>query len=224
MSGRRRPDGLLWRQPELLQQAELVQAPPSFDDFPVGDSEDVDPAEDDLASSGGLTHNGCAVGAVGGEFLGHEIALGDQLLLVPIDAVFFATADPATLLVTGAFAEDPLTAATEQFLHNEFGHDDVNKFQSLATGDRHVATLDAATGGQRTASARYCEIMSPLGLGDELSVTSPSSSSRPAPATSRRSCSARGDSSPANATSRSSCCAAHPLERSWQNCTCPRTP
>lgn len=82
MSGRRGPDGLLWRQPELLQQAELVQAPPSFDDFPVGDSEDVDPAEDDLASSGGLPHNGCAVGAVGGEVLGHEIALGDQPLHV----------------------------------------------------------------------------------------------------------------------------------------------
>ena len=88
--------------------------------------------------------------------------------LLPVDAVFFATADPATLLFTGAAAEDPLAAATAQFLDNEFGHHDVNKFQSLATGARHVATLDAATGGQRVASARYREIMSPLGLGDEL--------------------------------------------------------
>jgi DNA-binding CsgD family transcriptional regulator len=108
----------------------------------------------------------CYAGLDGPEFQAEVIRSIHALM--PIDAVFFATADPATLLFTGAFAEDPLTAATEQFLDNEFGHDDVNKFQSLATGDRHVATLDAATGGQRTASARYREIMSPLGFGDEL--------------------------------------------------------
>ncbi len=88
--------------------------------------------------------------------------------LLPVDAVFFATADPATLLFTGALAEDPLAAATARFLDNEFGHDDVNKFQSLAIGTGHVTTLDVATGGQRAGSARYREIMSPLGLGDEL--------------------------------------------------------
>jgi DNA-binding CsgD family transcriptional regulator len=46
--------------------------------------------------------------------------------------------------------------------------DDVNKFQSLATGPRHVATLDSATHGGRAGSARYRDIMAPLGLGDEL--------------------------------------------------------
>jgi len=61
-----------------------------------------------------------------------------------------------------------VASATAQFVDNEFGHDDVNKFQSLAKGTPHVATLDAATRGQRTGSARYREIMSPLGLGDEL--------------------------------------------------------
>jgi hypothetical protein len=45
--------------------------------------------------------------------------------LMPVDAVFFATADPATLLFTGAAAEDPLAAATAQFLDNEFGQHDV---------------------------------------------------------------------------------------------------
>jgi hypothetical protein len=69
--------------------------------------------------------------------------------LLPADAVFFATADPGTLLFTGAAAEDPLAAATARFLDNEFGPDDVNKFQSLAAGARRVASLDAATGGQR---------------------------------------------------------------------------
>ena len=88
--------------------------------------------------------------------------------LLSLDAVFFATADPATLLFTSALAEEPLAAATARFLDNEFGHTDVNKFQSLATGARRVATLDAATSGQRIGSARYREIMAPLGLGDEL--------------------------------------------------------
>ena len=40
----------------------------------------------------------------------------------------------------------------DQFLDNEFGQDDVNKFQSLATAARHVATLDSATSVERTAS------------------------------------------------------------------------
>jgi DNA-binding CsgD family transcriptional regulator len=88
--------------------------------------------------------------------------------LLPLDAVFLATADPATLLFTGVFAEDPLADVADRFLYNEFGQDDVNKFQSLASGARHVATLDSATRGDRIGSARYREIMAPLGLGDEL--------------------------------------------------------
>jgi DNA-binding CsgD family transcriptional regulator len=88
--------------------------------------------------------------------------------LLPVDAIFFATADPATLLLTGTFAEDPLLAATAQFVDNEFGRPDVNKFQSLAVAARHVATLDEATRGQRDDSQRSRDIMTPLGLGDEL--------------------------------------------------------
>src|SRR5215217_9299087 len=88
--------------------------------------------------------------------------------LLPVDAVFIATADPATLLFTGLFAEDPLVDVADQFLNNEFGQDDVNKFHSLATGSPHVATLDSATRAERVGSARYRDIMAPLGLGDEL--------------------------------------------------------
>ena len=32
-------------------------------------------------------------------------------VVLPVDAIFFATADPATLLFTGAVAEDPLGPA-----------------------------------------------------------------------------------------------------------------
>src|SRR5215218_7689026 len=87
--------------------------------------------------------------------------------LLPVDAVFLATADPGTLLLTGIFAEEPLVGVADRFLDNEFGQEDV-KFQSLATGPRHVATLDSATHGGRAGSARYRDIMAPLGLGDEL--------------------------------------------------------
>jgi DNA-binding CsgD family transcriptional regulator len=88
--------------------------------------------------------------------------------VMPVDAAFVATADPETLLFTGAYAEAPLDTATAAFLDNEFGARDVNRFASLATSGRHVAWLDDTTGLDRFASARYRDIMRPLGLGDEL--------------------------------------------------------
>ena len=63
-------------------------------------------------------------------------SLGMLRSLISVDAAFFATVDPATLLFTGALAEEPLAAATSLFLHNEFGLDDVNKFAHLAACNR----------------------------------------------------------------------------------------
>jgi DNA-binding CsgD family transcriptional regulator len=88
--------------------------------------------------------------------------------LMPVDAAFFATADPATLLFTSAYSEEPLAAATPLFLDNEFRDADVNKFTALATASTHVSSLDAATHGDRWSSGRYRDIMRPAGLGDEL--------------------------------------------------------
>ena len=88
--------------------------------------------------------------------------------MLPVDAAFFATVDPMTLLFTSAVGDEPLGAAAPLFLENEFGRDDVNKFAALAESVDPVASLDRATRGQRPASARYREIMGPLGLGDEL--------------------------------------------------------
>ena len=85
--------------------------------------------------------------------------LGALRRLMTVDAAFFATADPETLLFTSAYAEEPLTAATPQFLDNEFGAGDVNRFAALATSSTPVATLDAATHADRWASARYRDIM-----------------------------------------------------------------
>jgi DNA-binding CsgD family transcriptional regulator len=99
--------------------------------------------------------------------------LQDQVLrslrrVMPVDAAFFATADPDTLLFTGVRTEEPLDGATSMFLTNEFSADDVNKFSTLAASAVHVATLDSATRGDRSSSLRSRAILEPLGLGDEL--------------------------------------------------------
>jgi hypothetical protein len=88
--------------------------------------------------------------------------------ILPIDAAFFAVVDPATMLFTSILAEEPLGEAGALFLENEFGQVDVNKFTALAIAPDHVKSLDAATSDDRRTSARYVEVMAPLGLGDEL--------------------------------------------------------
>jgi DNA-binding CsgD family transcriptional regulator len=96
--------------------------------------------------------------------------LGRLRSTVTIDAAFFATVDPTTLLFTSALAEAPLATVTPQFLDNEYGQDDVNKFAWLAASRDVVGSLDQATMGDRATSARYQEVLAPLGLGDELRV------------------------------------------------------
>lgn len=87
---------------------------------------------------------------------------------LPIDASFFATADPATLLFTSVVADDILTKATPLFIENEFLQDDVNKFAWLARSTQPVSGLVQQTHQQLEHSRRYREILAPLGLGDEL--------------------------------------------------------
>jgi DNA-binding CsgD family transcriptional regulator len=88
--------------------------------------------------------------------------------IMTVDAAFFGTVDPQTLLFTSALSEEPLASATSLFLDNEYGRQDVNKFAALAEAADPVSSLDRATRGERPDSARYREVMSPLGLGDEL--------------------------------------------------------
>ncbi len=88
--------------------------------------------------------------------------------VIPIDVSFFATADPATLLFTGAVQDEILGHVTAQFLENEFLRDDVNKFVWLARNTPPVGGLVQATGQDLERSPRSREILTPLGLGDEL--------------------------------------------------------
>ena len=86
--------------------------------------------------------------------------------LIPVDASFFATADPATLLFTGAVVDDVLARAAPRFVENEFMQEDAVKFARLARGRSPVGTLGAATRGELARSPRYQEILAPMDLGD----------------------------------------------------------
>ena len=86
---------------------------------------------------------------------------------VPIDALWWASVDPATLLFTGPYREDLPADTTPYFVENEFLHDDANKWTELARDPGGVRTLLEATGGALEKSARYRDIFQPLGLADE---------------------------------------------------------
>jgi DNA-binding CsgD family transcriptional regulator len=87
--------------------------------------------------------------------------------LITVDAAFYATVDPSTMVMTSALSEEPLAAAASGFLDNEYALDDVNKFTALADGLDPVGSLDRATGGVRATSPRYRDLMAGMGLGDE---------------------------------------------------------
>lgn len=89
---------------------------------------------------------------------------------VPVDAVFFASCDPSSLLFTDVMADAVLQRLTTMFLRNEFLDNDVNKFRTIAASSTPVATLDQATSGRRRDSARYRDILQPADLGDEMRV------------------------------------------------------
>lgn len=89
--------------------------------------------------------------------------------VVPFDAGLVATTDPATLLYTGAvLAEQSPVTQLPGFLANEYLDEDVMKYGDLAAGPQRVDWLDRSTRGRRASSSRYRELLSPLGLGDEL--------------------------------------------------------
>jgi DNA-binding CsgD family transcriptional regulator len=88
--------------------------------------------------------------------------------VMPVDAAFFATVDPTTLLFTSAVADDILNEAIPQFLANEFMEDDANPFVDLAHRHEHVRSLQDATSGVLGNSSRYRDILAPMALADEL--------------------------------------------------------
>lgn len=88
--------------------------------------------------------------------------------VVPVDAVWWATADPATLLFTSAYRVGLPADSAPYFVDNEFLTDDVNKWTTLARDRAGVRSLGQATAGRFEQSTRYRDFFAPLGLGDEL--------------------------------------------------------
>jgi DNA-binding CsgD family transcriptional regulator len=88
--------------------------------------------------------------------------------VIPVDALWWATSDPSTLLFTQALREGIPDHLIPYFVDNEFHGDDVNQWTSLARARDGVTTLARATGGVLEQSARYRDLFQPLGLGDEL--------------------------------------------------------
>src|SRR5215212_1634094 len=88
--------------------------------------------------------------------------------IVPVDAAFCATVDPATLLFTGSLTEEIPESATPAFLANEFLRDEVTKFVNLAHAARPVQRLHVPPRDEPSLSPLYLEFLVPLGFGDEL--------------------------------------------------------
>lgn len=84
--------------------------------------------------------------------------------------VFLAAVDPTTLHFTHQSRRDIPEAAAEEFLAHELGGDDVVRFRDLAGAAQPVDTLFHATHGDPRSSARWRDVIEPLGWGDELRV------------------------------------------------------
>jgi len=87
---------------------------------------------------------------------------------VPVDALWWAAADPATLLFNRPARVEIPAETGPYFVDNEYAQNDVNKWTELARDGRGVRTLWQATAGEPEQSARYRDIFRPIGLGDEL--------------------------------------------------------
>jgi DNA-binding CsgD family transcriptional regulator len=89
--------------------------------------------------------------------------------LVPFDYVYFSTTDPATYLSTSSvLIDEPPDWMMPVFVENEFLQDDFNKFSDMIRARQSVGILGEATGGNLSLSPRYRDMLSPVGMGDEL--------------------------------------------------------
>lgn len=99
-----------------------------------------------------------------------ESLIGPLQRLLGVGPVFLASADPVTGVITGGSnAEIPLEAS-QRFLANEYAAADLVKFRDVAAARVPAQALYAVTGEDPARSARWREILEPLGWGDELRV------------------------------------------------------
>ncbi len=86
--------------------------------------------------------------------------------------------DPATLVNTGGYHDEGCPAEyLARFVEIEYGEGDVNGFAQLARLPAGVSTLERATAGVPTRSARFRDILTPSGCGPEVRAVIRDSSS-----------------------------------------------
>ena len=100
------------------------------------------------------------------EILGRELVVGIQRA-VPFLGWCLAVADPETLLVASAVAENPAIGNPGRLFELEYA-EDVNRYRDLVKQRSPVRSLHSATGGDLRRSARWREIYEGSGLADEL--------------------------------------------------------
>jgi DNA-binding CsgD family transcriptional regulator len=108
----------------------------------------------------------CHQGLPAVELLGQVLAR--VRTVVPVDASFWSTTDPATLLPTAGVVHNLPLDACQPYFEHELLVPDVNKFVELAGATRTVGVLSQATAGELGHSARYRALGERLGLDDEL--------------------------------------------------------
>jgi DNA-binding CsgD family transcriptional regulator len=103
-------------------------------------------------------------------FAYRERAVGELRAVLPFDAAWWWSIDPASgLFTSGVFKPVPSDHAICGGLHgNEFGDRDYNKFRVLARRASKAGVLSAATGGQVERSDRYRHMLVPLNYEHEL--------------------------------------------------------
>jgi DNA-binding CsgD family transcriptional regulator len=116
-----------------------------------------------------LTHSGLD------SFAYREAAAARLRKVVAYDGLWWWTTDPSTAFFTsGVFdpCPDPEhdTEVCRSVHVNEFIEPDFNKFKVLARRSAHAGVLSRATDGEPERSARYREILSPMGFEHELRV------------------------------------------------------
>jgi DNA-binding CsgD family transcriptional regulator len=100
--------------------------------------------------------------------LGRELIAGIRGA-VPFLGWCFAVADPETLLVASAVAENPAIKNPGRLFELEYA-DDVNRYRDLVKQRSAARSLNVATGGDLRQSARWRELYEGSGLADELRI------------------------------------------------------
>ncbi|MBO0684371.1 MAG: hypothetical protein J2P45_14535 [Candidatus Dormibacteraeota bacterium] len=89
---------------------------------------------------------------------------------IPFEGWCWATLDPDSTVPISALGENsPLADLQRRHSESEWGPEpDFNKLTQLMAGPRRAAALCVTTGGQPGRSRRWCEMLRPLGFGDEM--------------------------------------------------------